>query len=608
MRRLGFGCAVVFVASMLAAAQSPQRPDDHPDVAPAPDSRATAAELTERLRPSEAEAAAHAVPRRNFIDEHVFGRIAADGVPHAPLASDAEFFRRLHIDLTGRLPGDEALRAFLASNDPGKRDALIDELLDSREYESKWTYFFGDLYKNAFNRIGNEGKNVFAKWIHDNIHLDRSYAVMVQEMLTANAVSNWYVGPAGYVARWVVLGACCDEEIHEDTADELAVSSVKHFLGIDMTCVSCHNGRNHLEKINTWLTARNRSELWGMAAFFGETRVLRRTERSTAQDEYSIDDLGPGYDPSAESVIRVARRGTPGRLEPVFFTGERPDPTKPLRQEYARMLTSHPQFARATVNLLWSELFGVGIVDPPLDFDLNRLDPDALPGEGWTLQPTHPELLEELAQYFRENNHSLKSVLRSIAQSSTYQLSSSFPGEWQAAYAPYYARKFVRRLKSEEVYDSIVGATNLFTEIPIRGTDIRARYAHDVYAPDDFRGNDLKELHFFLEAFGQTNREYSERSNEGEITQAVLLMNSPFILGKIKAEEGSFLAELLADEALTEDERIARLYQRFLVRNPTPDETTAARKVVHGNAATPTAGWEDLQWLLMNKVEFVHNF
>jgi hypothetical protein len=272
------------------------------------------------------------------------------------------------------------------------------------------------------------------------------------------------------------------------------------------------------------------------------------------------------------------------------------------------MLTAHPQFARATVNLLWSEMFGVGIVDPPLDFDLNRLDPEGTPPEGWTLQPTHPELLEALAQYFRDRDHSFKSVLRLIARSSTYQLSSSFPGEWKAAYAPYYARKFVRRLEAEEVYDSIVGATNLFTDIPIRGTDVRARYAHDVYAPDDFRGNDLKELHFFLEAFGQTNREYSERSNEGEITQAVLLMNSPFVLGKVKAAEGSFLAGLLADEALSDPERIERLYRRFLVRNPTEAETASARAIVRGNGATPTAGWEDLQWLLVNKVEFVHNF
>jgi len=345
-----------------------------------------------------------------------------------------------------------------------------------------------------------------------------------------------------------------------------------------------------------------------MAAFFGETRVLRRTERSTAQDEYSIDDSGPGYDPSAESVVRVARRGKPGRVEPVFVTGERPQPGRPLREEYARMLTSHPQFARTAVNLLWSEMFGVGIVDPPLEFDLDRLDPADPPSEPWALQPTHPELLEELAQYFRDHDHSFKSILRLIARSSAYQLSSSFPGEWDAAYAPYYARRFARRLKAEEVYDSIVGATNLFVEIPIPGTDRRVRHAHDVYAPDDFRGNDLKELHFFLEAFGQTNREYSERSNEGEITQAVLLMNSPFVLGRVKAAEGSYLAGLLADEDLDDDTRITRLYQRFLIRNPTEAELAGARSVVAGNMATPSAGWEDLQWLLLNTVEFVHNY
>ena len=123
-----------------------------------------------------------------------------------------------------------------------------------------------------------------------------------------------------------------------------------------------------------------------MAAFFGKTNVLRRTEVSTAQDEYSIDDNGPGYDPSARSVIRVPRRGKPGLLEPVYmFTGERPDPAKHPRPEFARMLTSDPQFARATVNLLWAEMFGVGIVEPVFAFDMARLDPKNPPPAPWAL-------------------------------------------------------------------------------------------------------------------------------------------------------------------------------------------------------------------------------
>ena len=113
----------------------------------------------------------------------------------------------------------------------------------------------------------------------------------------------------------------------------------------------------------------------------------------------------------------------------------------------------------------------------------------------------------------------------------------------------------------------------------------------------------LKEIHFFLESFGQTNRQSSERSNDGAITQAVQLMNSPLVHRQIKAAEGSYLAGLLKQE-IPDEEKIGRLYERFLVRRPTPTEVTDAKEIVKGGPG----GWEDLQWLLVNRVEFVHNF
>jgi len=290
-----------------------------------------------------------------------------------------------------------------------------------------------------------------------------------------------------------------------------------------------------------------------------------------------------------------------------MFTGATPDLAKHPRPEFARLLTSDPQFARATVNLLWAEMFGVGIVEPVFSFDLARLDPKNPPPAPWGLQPSHPELLEALAQYFRDNNYSIRSVLKLIVKSNAYQLSSQFPGEWKESYAPYFARKFVRRLKAEEVYDSLVGATNVFYDVPIRGTDIKVRYAAEAYSPDEFvrNVNDpiLKEIHFFLESFGQTNRQSSERSNDGAITQAVQLMNSPLVHRQIKASEGSYLAGLLKQE-IPDEEKIVRLYERFLIRRPMPTEVTDAKEIVKGGAA----GWEDLQWLLVNRVEFVHNF
>ena len=543
---------------------------------------------------------------KNLIDEFIFSKMARDGVSPAPASSDAEFFRRVHIDLTGRIPGDKELRDFLASGDPAKRGKLVDLIADTHAYKAKWSYFFGDLFKSAANRVGNEGKNVFYRWLYDNVHLDRPYNLMVEDMLTANAASNWYVGPASYLARWVVIGVKCEETVHEDTSDELAINSVKHFLGVDLNCVSCHDGEKHLEKINVWLTQRKRDELYKMGAFFGKARVLRRVEVATTNDEYSIDDAGPGYQAGARTVVRVPRRGA-GSAEPRFmFTGEQPDPAKNPRAEYARMLTSHPQFARVAVNLLWWEMFGTGIVDPPLDFDLARIDPKSPPPPPWTLQPSHPELLEALAAYFRDHNHSLKAVIKLIAKSRAYQLSSRYPGEWKASYARYFARKSVRRLKAEEIHDSLVQATGIYTEVPIRGTDVRARYATETRSPEDFKGKGplLKDANFFLESFGQTNREYSERTNEGDITQAILLMNSPFVLRQVHAAPNSFLAGLLQQD-LALDEKISRLFERFLVRRPAREELDAARALVAGNSVRD---WEDLQWLLVNKVEFVHNY
>jgi hypothetical protein len=603
MRVLVIGCFALWVAAV--AAQAPQKPTDHPATQAPPTGRSDAATLTEKLRPSTTAAPAGPIARKNLIDDYIFGRMEADRIPHAGLSSDEEFFRRVHIDLTGHIPTDEELRKFLESTDANKRDALVDRLVTTRASKTKWTYFLNDIYKPHSNRVGVQGKVAFQKWVYDNIHLDRPYNEMVQDMLTSNAVSNWYVGPASYVARWVITAVACDDEVHEDTSEELAIHAAKDFLGVDTSCVSCHNGARHLEKVNLYLSKRLRSELWQMGAFFGKTRVLRRSEITTAQDEYSIDDKGPGFDASARTVLRVERRGT-GMVEPVYmFTGEKPDPNKHPRAEFARILTSDRQFARATVNLLWWEMFGVGIVDPPFSWDLARIDPGNPPPAPWTLQPSHPELLEALAQYFIDNNYSLRSVIALIAKSNAYQLSSNFPGEWKASYAPYFARKFVRRLKAEEIHDSLVTATNLLTEYSIRSTDLKVKYAMEA-GPEDFtdRLNPTgKQVHFFLDAFGQTNREASERSNDGEITQAILLMNSPFVLDQIKAKDGSFLAGLLKQD-LSDDAKVTRLFQRFLMRSPSQDELAQASSVVRRAAS----GWEDLQWLLVNKVEFVHNF
>ena len=142
-----------------------------------------------------------------------------------------------------------------------------------------------------------------------------------------------------------------------------------------------------------------------------------------------------------------------------LLTGEKPKPGENPRLALARMVTSHPQFRRAAVNILWGKLMTVAFVEPYDGFDLARLDPKNPPPAPWTLQPTNPELLQAMADDFGQHNYSLQHVVKTIMKSSAYQLSSQFEGEWKSSYAPYYARHLVRVLTGPEIIDALTEAT-----------------------------------------------------------------------------------------------------------------------------------------------------
>ena len=101
-----------------------------------------------------------------------------------------------------------------------------------------------------------------------------------------------------------------------------------------------------------------------------------------------------------------------------------------MARRTGRMLTAHPQFARATVNVFWARLMGFGIVEPFDEFDLARQDPVHLPA-GWPPQPSHPELLNDMARIFEQKGYSLRHLLGTICRSSAYQLSARFDGDWK---------------------------------------------------------------------------------------------------------------------------------------------------------------------------------
>ncbi len=544
-----------------------------------------------------------AVARRNFIDTRLFAAMERDGIPHAPLSNDYEFGRRVHLDLTGRIPTIERLRQFVEDSGPDKRDRLIDELLESQAWVDHWAYWFGDLVRNCGNRIGDPTTQNFDGWIRASLKADKPYDQFVTEMLTVSAPNSVWLpdaAPAGFLARWHVAGDTMYSDRHEDTSDEIAVQTARVFLGVNYQCISCHGGKGFLEKVDVDLISKSRSDLWAMAAFFGKTRV----QIVPFQDRFTITDDGSGYDATAPSSVRLQRRGT--EVQPAFMlTGEKADPAKPLRPQFARMLTTHPQFARASVNWFWKELFGLGLVEPVDAFDLARQDPANPPPAPWTIQPLNPGLLDELARDFSSHGFSLRHLMRRLAQSSAYQLSARFDGEWKASYTPYFARRYIRQLTAEQLHDAICQATQVFGNYRYRdmayGTERPPiRFWTQAASPENISG----EAKAFLQTFGQANREQFDRQPGGSILQALMLMNNPFVTRRARAENGSTVEQLVKSDRSGEA-IVEALYLSTLSRPPLPAERALAASWIEQDRQT---GVEDLQWALLNKLDFVFNY
>ena len=541
---------------------------------------------------------------RNLIDQHLFGAMAKDKIPHAPLSNDYEFCRRIYLDLTGRIPAPEQLKAFVNNPAPDKREKLMDELIESQAWVDHWGYWYGDLVRAAANRIGDPAVKHFDKWLRQSLKEDKPYDRLVTEMLTASAPNtNWMpdAAPAGYLTRWHVPGISMYHDSYEDTADEIIVNSARIFLGLNYQCISCHGGKGFLEKVNLDLVSKKRRDFWSMAAFFGKTRV----RVITYQDRYTITDDGTGYDTKAGSQVRLQREG--GEIHPTFIlTGEKADLNRPLRPQFARMLTSHPQFARATVNLIWKQFFGLSIVDPVDSFDMARQDPKNPPPAPWTVQPTNADLLNALARDFATHRFSLKHLMRTMARSSAYQLSARFDGEWKESYTPYFARRYVRQLTAEQLHDAISQATQVFGNYKIKdrvygGEVIQARFWTEASTPEDINHGEAKN---FLRTFGQANREQFDRQPGGSILQAMMLMNSPFVNKRVLAENGS-LVDQLVKSTKTSAEIVDELYLNTLSRYPLPQEKQIGISWLEKDRQQ---GAEDLHWSLLNKLDFIFNY
>ncbi|MGZ8797371.1 MAG: DUF1549 domain-containing protein [Thermoanaerobaculia bacterium] len=538
-------------------------------------------------------------PQANFIDKWTAARMTADGVVPTTSATDEEFLRRISLDLTGVIPDSAAVTAFVNDKTTDKRTRKIDELLASDAFVDRWTMWFGDLAQNVLastnTRLYYQGRNAYYSWIKDSIRNNKPYDQMVRDLLTGKG-DSWAAGTPDYIVRQLQPNGP-----PQDTYDNLAAHSGEKFLGMPLLCLSCHNGLLHLEQVNTYLQTKKRYDFWAMAASFSRTsaRVIRNADPNNPNArKYEVEDNTTGsYRLNTTSGNKSARTPVAGLSDPVapkyLFTGETPRTGEAYRDAYARMLTADRQFARATVNYLWKEMFGLGIVEPVNAFDLNRLT-------GSNVQPTHPEMLEELTTSFIGSGYNIRALLKTMATSNTYQLSSKYTaGTWSEGWVPYFARRYPRRLMAEALLDSTVKATGVPVSFTVQGLGIVTKA---MALPDPLEAARRPEG-LLLNDFGRGNRDDVLRTNDGSIAQALSMMNSTIITSRVRqATQGSTVGKILA--STSDAGSIAdQIYLATLSRGPSAAERQQAIDFLRAGTLSQRA--EDLQWTLINSLEFL---
>ncbi len=558
-------------------------------------------------------AAPGTIETKGFIDEAIFGKLAAAGVPSARLTTDEEFVRRIYLDLTGRIPTIEQYRAFVFDTNERKRSELIDQLLYSKEFTDKWTMWWGDLLQNArtnsYQAQTQGARNNLHAWIGTSVSQNKSIKDIVFEVMTAkgNTEASGSAGPTTWANRWRTPGGPI-----EDTYDTLFSRSASAFMGMGhYDCLLCHDGRGHLEQLSLWGRKATRMEAYQMAAYFSRTRF---TNRNAMDAEYpnstEVSDATTGTYNMITTYGNRPRRvqvGTLRAASPAWRMGDAEPSGGDWRGQYAQRLVSDRMFSRNFANRLWKEIFNMGLVEPVDQLDPMRLDPKNPPTGDWAMQATHPELLERLADELIDGNFDMREFMRKLVESNTYQLSSDYSDGWKAEYVPLFARHYPRRLEGEEIHDAIQIATNVLGRYMIGGWADPVNWAMQMPEPIEPASNGA--VRDFMGLFLRGNRNNQFRAQDGSILQQLNLMNNTFVTSRAKVASSTVLRSMamMPNTGSIADE----LYLRFLGRMPSGSEkaTTVAHLAKAGTVqAAKNTAVEDLAWVMMNKQEFIFSY
>ena len=502
---------------------------------------------------------------KNFIDDLVFNKLKMLGLPPSDIADDSTFIRRVTIDVAGRLPTPAEVQSFVSDGNPKKREAWVDKLLASDEYADYFAGKWSALLRNKRAEPKDaRGNFVFHRWIRESLADNKRYDEFVREVITASGDINtappvtWYRQAKDTTIQM------------EDTA--------QLFLGQRLQCAQCHH--HPFEK---W----SQQDYYGFAAFF--STVSKKATNLPGEDII--------FTKRAEAQAINIRSKQPvkptGLGSPTLALAPDDDPRVALADWMGSK--ENPFFAKALVNRYWKHFFNRGLIEP--EDDMRDSNP-----------PSNPELLDAMAKSFVASGYDLKQLIRTITQSTTYQL-SAVPNAHNAIDRQNFSRYYPKRLQAEVLLDAInnvVDAKSAFDGLPV-GTRATA-------LPD----NSFNTTNYFLTVFGRPEGSSAcecERTQESSLAQSLHLINAPDIQKKLTDDKGR-AALLAADTKRSDEAKLTEIYQWVASRQPTPQqvklglahiEKRTAGKIDKELIAAKRQAYEDLLWALINTKEFLFN-
>ena len=508
--------------------------------------------------------------RRNFVDEEVLKQLAVLHLPPAQAANDATFLRRAFLDTIGKLPTADEVRAFLTNPAPDKRDQLIDDLLARDEFVDYWTYQWSDLLLVNGTRLRPAAVKAFYTWIHDQVKANTPWDKFAQQIVLAKGSS-------------IENGATNFYALHQGPED-MSENVSQAFLGLSIGCAKCHN--HPLEK---WTN----DQYYAMANMFARVHA-----KGWGGEGRNGDGVRTVFVSSRGDLIQPSK-GVPQSPAPLDGEPLPTDSDQDRREELAKWLTSpdNPYFARAITNRVWAKYLGVGLVDPVDDLRLSN-------------PASNEELLKEATKFLVDHHYDLKSLMRAILQSNTYQASSQ-PAESSRDDSRYYSHYYPRRLIAEVALDGISQVSaepTEFTQIEFPGADVEKT----TFYPKGTRALQLYDSAVtsrFLRTFGRNQRAITcecERSNEPSLVQALHISNGDTIRAKLTAKDGKVESLAKGDQPLYRV--IEELYLSALSRYPTDDEVAKLLEATSNRAADKRRECiEDLFWAVLSSREFMFN-